>query len=156
MIDRTEGSVTFRQPFIEVSQSRAVFNETRQLNLPESSLKGILWDSFKTGIPPHPYVRTFLLAKEIALMADPNLKKSLTGFYRLLKRNGVDLDFEEPMELEVDLNKLTGAEIEFEYVSGLGVTRVKVLHGATFPQPTLELLAYISSARPRRKRLARS
>jgi len=145
VVDRTEDSVTFRQRFHEVSQSRAIFNETLELNLPSSPLLDIAWESLKPALLLHPASRTPFWTKDLISIVDPNLKKSLTAFYKLLRRGGVEIPFEEPVELEIDVDKLTGAEIEFEYVSGLGVTRVKVLTGPKFPQPALELLGYNAS-----------
>jgi len=145
VVGRQEDSVTFRQHFAEVSQVRVVSDETLEFVPPDSPLAHIAWGAVRSSSLAHPQLRLVISSIELLHTVDPQFKNTLTNFSQQLRSLGVPLESLEGVEFEVDIDRLTGMEMEFDYVSGLGVTAVRVLRGAKFDEAMLRLLASNSS-----------
>jgi hypothetical protein len=139
-------AVVFRQHFKDVMQLRAESKEELQLSIPESPISPLLWGPVeKNLLMPIPAYIIAKRALEIAQTVDPRFRRTLTSFHGLLKRYGKSLLPDDEVPIVAVMDKLAGLNVEMEYISGLGVTYIKVLDGKRFDPDDLERLAYNSS-----------
>ena len=78
---------------------------------------------------------------EIANLADPRLKRTLTALKKRLRRLGVPLPEDEAIQVLSKIDRLANVRIELEYVDGMGVTAIKTVDGVKLPKEDLEALA---------------
>jgi hypothetical protein len=142
VIENRGTAVVFRQHFNDVVQLRATSKATLELDLPETPILDLVWEPLI--LKPIPNYRGVKKLAEIILIADPRLKRTLTFFQKQLKRAGVSLDDSEEVEMVALLERVAGKRLEVEYISGLGVTYIKVLDGEQMDPNDLERLAYNS------------
>lgn len=129
--------------FPKVTQTRAVSDKELQLRFPESPLAGVVWDQVEENILRHdPAYVTVRKIAGIVNMVDPRAKRTLTAFANQLQRFGVKLDDSEHIELAAQIERLNGIRLEVEYVSGIGVNKIRVLNGEPFDRDDLERIAY--------------
>lgn len=122
VIENRGTAVVFEQDFPEVVQLLATSSEEVQFDPPPWAQ--VVWTIAEKQVPVLIVVRK--LAEEVNRL-DPNAKRLLTAALRLTKRSGVPIEDDDPLGLAVQVEKLSGAKLQIEYVSGLGVTWVKVL-----------------------------
>ena len=139
--DSQRGKLVFEQTFKEVSQTRTVSKRDVQLDLPDSPILATVWKEFEditlTPIPVYHVVRKLT---EIAVLADPNLKRTLTWMAEKLK-----LDSGDDLEIVTQLDKLSGLKLRLEYISGIGVVEVRRLDGVALQRDDLIRAAQASS-----------
>jgi len=119
----------------EVSQTLAVSKQEFQLDLAETPFEEFGEPLVEQAVP------AYRMAKKVIEVADPNLKKLLTWMAR---RCGWDTDqhvLPEQAELRAQIDKLTGAEVQLEYVNGLGVSEIILVKGPELSQAELRHLA---------------
>jgi len=133
--------LVFEQRYLDVSEHRIVSKETLEMNAPESPVIVAIWqpleDRFLKILPTYRAAKT---AGQMMQILDPGLKNTLT----FLKGWSPDKD---PMQIDylAKTDDLAGAHLEIEYISGLGVTSVKVLDGNRLDHLLLEDLGYNAS-----------
>lgn len=120
-------TVTFEQHFTAVDEMRAVSDQQFELRFPESPLIDLMWDQLeKQVLNDVPIYRVFKLFAKGYNTLDPNGQRALTRLSRFVP--GVE-KFNQ-LELAERVNELAGHKLEITYVSGLGVSFVKVLEPA--------------------------
>ncbi|MBI3463832.1 MAG: hypothetical protein HY000_12365 [Planctomycetes bacterium] len=138
-------TVVFQQDYGQVEQLRADCKEELHLEWPDSPILDAVWRELEAQVLNH--VPIYVAVKRVAAIVDtvdPNLRRSLTWFKDQLERSGYKL-IDDQFEIVAQVDRLAGLQLEFEYVSGLGVTKVAVLKGQTFDPDDLERLALNSS-----------
>ena len=145
VVDNQGTAVVFEQSFPEVVQVRAESQEELELHLPESPILAVVWQPVDRELgawPPYAYGKRIA---ELINIADPRLRHTLTTVSRWLKRNGVALLPDDDIAITVRPDRLAGLRFEIKYVSGLGVTHIKVLDGKELDPDRLRQLAYVAS-----------
>lgn len=139
-------AVVFEQHFKEVMQTRAECHDELELNPPDSPILTVVWSELDRNVLSN--VPAYRIAKklaEIANGADPNLKWTLTHLSKWLRRAGQVPAQDDPLPVAIKVEQLQGTRFEIEYISGLGVTYVKVLDDKQLDPDLLERLAHRSS-----------
>lgn len=135
-------TVKFAVWFSDVSHNLVISDDTLELAPPESPLLDTFWDPFEKGVlegvPAYYALKRFA---EIANLADPRLKRTLTALKKRLRRLGVPFPEDEAIQILSKIDRLANVRIEFEYVDGMGVTAIKSLDGIKLPKEDLEALA---------------
>lgn len=134
--------LVIRQSFPEVVQTKAISKSTLQLAFPESPALQDLWATIDVALCFNPKYLAVRIGVAGLNELDPNLKWTLT---RLNKGFGWNIAASDEVELIEQVEQLSGREFEFEYVSGLGITSIKVLSGEPMDPDDLDRLAYGSS-----------
>lgn len=141
--------VRFRQKFGVVAQMMAVSKEELQLDPPDDSLLDELLLAVDLAGRRNPYYVAIRvgagLVSKIALVADPDLRTSLTWLHKHLKAAGVDISGSSNVTLISQVEKLSGAELELDYVNHIGVTTIRTSGVPVFTESELQRLAYNSS-----------
>lgn len=146
VVENRGTAVVFEQVFREVSQLRADSDQEVEWSPPDSPLLALLWKELDENVlPAAPYYAQVKKGAEIASVLDPRGRRSLTWLHERLKKLGVKLDDSDEVELVTQIEKLQGLKLRIEYVSGLGVTEIRVLDGKTFDPDDLSRLAHNSS-----------
>jgi hypothetical protein len=136
---RNDGAtVVFRQTFGDVVQLRAVSKEDLQLKPPDPEPDPLV-DLIEGVLETHPVYKVVKQVWQIAQIADPGLKRTLTYF-----KDALVLGDDTDAEMAAKIEAWAGKEFELEYQSGLGVTKITSLDGK-FPEDDLRLLARNSS-----------
>lgn len=139
-------AVEFEVVFKDVVQHLARCDEELELHLPDSPILETVWGEAETYLLPIPAYRVFKTAAEIARIGDPHFKLPLTRFHNWLKLKGFKpLGDDVSVVVAARIDELAGLRLWMRYVSGLGVTKVKVLEGRLSDPRALERLARNSS-----------
>ena len=127
---RLRGTFNFK----DVHQERAVSERTLSLELPSSPILKLVWEEVDNALSEIP---AYAIAKKATEILDPNLERTLSaiGGHTFLIPDKDD-------EITAVFDKIAGTSVEIEYISGIGVTDIKVLNGKALPHDDLERLAY--------------
>lgn len=146
VVENRGTAVRFEQFIPVASQLRAESHQEIELHLPDSPiLNDIIWppiDALLRQWPKYVYVRRGV---EIINVVDPRLKRTLTSFNNQLKYLGIRITPDDDIPITVRPEQFAGMRFEIEYVSGLGVTQIKVLDGKKLDPDTLTQLAHRGS-----------
>lgn len=127
----------------EVAEVRAVTEQAIELRVPDNPIVPVVWkeleDQLLRPVPGYAVVRRIA---ELIYVLDPRLRRTLTWFHDQLRELGLPVPDASTIELTAKLDKLSGSRLQVEYVSGLGVTRIRVLDGQRFDADDLMRLAY--------------
>jgi hypothetical protein len=138
-------SVVFEQDFKVVDERRAVSDRKLEFHFPDSPILREVWEQLdETVLPIHPAFRVVKKLGQLAQALDPNGRRSLTSIDRFLRKRGVQIA-DDRLELVERIRDLTGQRLEIEYVSGLGVTYIKVLDERRLDPDLLDRVAHGSS-----------
>lgn len=133
-------AVEFDIQFGDVVQLRASSQRTLELKMPESPLLAVVWPKIEQNLLNHvPVYQQVKTLGSIGTVLDPNAKRTLTYLSEILRSGDVKLG--DDVELATQIEQLSGLHVEMEYVSGLGVTYIKVLDGEQIDPDDLERLA---------------
>jgi hypothetical protein len=138
--ENTGTTVVFEQYFKEVTQIRAESHHVLQLAPPDSPILAAVWSVVDKHILSK--IPLYVAVKAVANVTDPDLRWTLTY---LLPPSLNPSTNSGPLSAVVKIGDLQGTKLEIEYISGLGVTNVKVLGGKKLGADLLEQLAYRSS-----------
>jgi len=134
-------AVQFEVAFKEVSRTLLESNSSLELTEPDSPLLETFWQPLEEQVLlPLPAYRVLKSIAEMANVVDPHLKRTLTWLQERLRRNGVPVGANDPIEMMSGIDRLSGTRVELSYVNGFGVTRVKILNGIKLPEEDLESL----------------
>lgn len=140
------GKLTFEQTFHDVSQTCAVSKQTLEFNPPENLLLNIGWTSAEglvaKRIPKYLLVREGIRQLE---KLDPNFRNTLTWFQDALRKAGRKINNSDEIEFVTVIERVAGAKLRIEYVTGLGVTGITRLDGVDLSEDELTQLAHAST-----------
>jgi hypothetical protein len=132
-------TVRFEIAFKEISRNFLASDGSLELTEPDSPILVEFWRPFEetvlNGIPAY---RILKQVGELANLADPRLRRTLTWLQKRLRRNGVQLTSNDPIEMISGIDRLSGTRVELTYIDGVGVAAVKVLDGIKLPEEDLE------------------
>jgi hypothetical protein len=135
--------IVFEQAIGDVAELMAVCKEELQLDLPQSPLLESLTHEVDQRVAP--YLWQYRVVRDLAtvlIKLDPDLKRTLTDFQKLLRQSGVPLSNGADVTYVARIKDLAGSRVRVEYVVGLGVTQIDVLDGKKFPKETLLRFAH--------------
>ncbi|HVC94382.1 MAG TPA: hypothetical protein VND64_11865 [Pirellulales bacterium] len=139
-------AVVFEQHFKTVDELRAVSDRELEFHFPDSPILKVVWEQLdETLLPLHAAYRVLKKVKQLAGAVDPRGRRALTRFNRFLSERGQGIG-DDHLELVERIRDLSGQRLEIEYVSGLGVTYIKVLDGRRLDPDLLDRVAHGSSA----------
>jgi len=134
-------TLRFEVAFKEVSRNLIASDGALELTEPVSPLLVEFWPvvqrQFLNEVPPY---RVLKRVGEWLNIADPRLRRTLTWLQKRLRRNGIELVPNDPIQTMAGIDRLSGTRVELIYVDGIGVTTVKVLDGIKLPEEDLENL----------------
>jgi hypothetical protein len=119
--------------FTDIHQIRAISQRTLELAAPKSPILATIWEQVDQTLREFP---PYLILRRIQDVLDPNLENTLTAIGEKF------LPPEKDVELAALFDQFSGLRFDAEYISGLGVTELKVLEGKRFSKDDLENLAY--------------
>ena len=135
VVDNQNGKlVVFEQTIGDLAELTAVSNEQLELDLPKSPILEELDRRASNYFWQYRIVRDLVRGLE---KLDPHLRRTLTPFQKLLRRNGIPLSDDYDATYIARIKELAGTHVRVEYVVGLGVTKLDVLDGKKFPKETL-------------------
>ncbi len=134
------GSLKVRQEFHNVSQLLVVRDKTFRLNptptLAQMGIQGSV-DATLSRLPRYRVLRAGMLAYE---QLDHQYRRLLTGTLRQLGQDRDDWVIPEGTVVAEQVERISGAVIEYEYLSGFGVTSIRLANADSFPMSQAELL----------------
>jgi hypothetical protein len=138
-------AVVFEQHFKTVDELRADSDRELEFHFPDSPILKLVWDELDDTLSAHPAYRVVKKVGQLAHSLDPRGRRALTRLHRFLREFGPGID-DDHLELVERIRDLAGQRLEIEYVSGIGVTYIKVLDGRRLDPDLLDRVAHGSSA----------
>lgn len=132
------GRVRFKQHFHEVSQRLIIDDKSFEINMETTPILSLASGVIDRSVP---YYGTVTETVNLVNVIDPGLKRTLTWVARSTGQDKDEFILPEKRAVTSQVDKLSGAEVEIEYVSGLGITKIKSLGGPALTDAELLNLA---------------
>ncbi|HUY31489.1 MAG TPA: hypothetical protein VMV69_01815 [Pirellulales bacterium] len=130
-------TVVFEQRFLNVDELRAVSDQKLEFHWPESPILDMVWERADDELSQVPAYRVVKGLAKLFNTLDPNAKKTLTRLRKFIP----GLPDGKHLEVVERIRELAGQRLQSEYVSGLGVTSIKVLDGRKIDPDVLDHVA---------------
>lgn len=124
----TRGYLKVRQEFHDVSQLLVVRNKSFSLDPTPTFVHKGLRSSIDTTFASDPAYRLLRSGMMVYEKQDPHFKRLLTGTLKQLGQDRDDWVLPEGTVIASQIDRISGAEIEFDYVSGFGVSKIRLVN----------------------------